>query len=125
MDFEALLLRDKFKSINTPMNGVLQDGFIYSVFTEPFVNLFSCAECRFPCFDLTVMDPEDPQPDGIGKHHTDGDNGILAGNDTSATLSLFFAARKSLILLLRTVFHLMKRPRRLNSSFVGSKMLNV
>jgi hypothetical protein len=69
MDFEALLLRDKFKSIDTPMNGVLQDGFIGSVFTEPFVNLFSCTECRFPCFDLMVMDAEDPQPDGIGKCH--------------------------------------------------------
>jgi hypothetical protein len=95
MDFEALLLRDKFKSINTPMDGVLQDGFIYSVFTEPFVNLFSCAECRFPCFDLTVMDAEDPLPDdGIGKYHTDGDNGILVGNDISTTLSFFFRSKK-------------------------------
>ena len=95
MDFEALLLRDKFKSINTPMDGVLQDGFIYSVFTEPFVNLFSCKECRFPCFDLTVMDAEDdPLPDENGKFHTDGDNGILSGNDISTTVSLFFRSKK-------------------------------
>jgi hypothetical protein len=94
MDFEALLLRDKFKSINTPMDGVLQDGFIYSVFTKPFVNQFSCTECRFPCFDLAVMDAEDPLPDGYGKFHTDGDNGILVGNDISATLSLFFRSKK-------------------------------
>jgi hypothetical protein len=94
MDFEALLLRDKFKSINTPKEGVLQDGFIYSVFTEPFVKLFSCVECRFPCFDLMVMDAEDSVPDEIGKYHTDGDNGILAGNDISATLSLFFRSKK-------------------------------
>jgi hypothetical protein len=96
MDFEALLLRDKFESINTPMDGVLQDGFIYSVFTEPFINLFSCTECRFPSFDLTVMDAEDLLPDEIGKYHTDGGNGILSGNDISATLSLFFRSKKIL-----------------------------
>jgi hypothetical protein len=94
MDFEALLLRDKFESINTPMDGVLHDGFIYSVFTESFVNLFSCVECRFPCFDLTVMDAEDLLSDEIGKYHTDGDNGILPGNDISATLSIFFRSKK-------------------------------
>ena len=79
MDFEALLLRDKFESINTPMDGVLQDGFIYSVFTEPFVELFSCEECRFPCFDLAVMDAENLQSDENGKYHTDGYNGIFRG----------------------------------------------
>ena len=94
MDFEALILRGKLESINTPMNGVLHDGFIYSVFTEPFVNLFSCMECRFPCFDLTVMDAQDLLPDEVGKYHTDGDNGILPGNDISATLSFFFRSKK-------------------------------
>jgi hypothetical protein len=93
MDFEALLLSEKFSSLNVPREGVLQDGFIYSVFTEPFVALFGCQECRFPCFDLAVMDVEEFVPEENEDFHCDGDNGILPGNDLTTTLSIFFRSK--------------------------------
>jgi hypothetical protein len=94
MDFEATLLNAKMANLNVPKNGYLEDGFIYSIFTKPFVEMFSCKVCRFPCFGLCVMDAEEEfLPVELVKFHTDGDNGVLSGNDISATLSIFFAAK--------------------------------
>ena len=93
LDLEAVILHDTFETINQPSTGVLQDPFIYSIFTEPFVKLFSCKEARFPCYDLVVESADHPLPENSGTHHTDDRNGRMPGNDISATLSLYFISK--------------------------------
>jgi hypothetical protein len=96
MDFQATVMNEKFRQTGNPP--VLDDPFIFSVFTQPFVSLFGSIENRFPAWSMALMDAEDEttalQERKVKMSHCDHDNGTEPGNDISATLSLFFVSKK-------------------------------
>lgn len=89
MDLQALVLFEKLEGTNRPVN-VLRDGFILTMFTEPFVNFFGCKHALFPCIDLVSMDTQQALEADSGTYHEDDSNGTTMGNDISSTLSIFF-----------------------------------
>jgi len=94
LDFSGKIFDGKMASVGTPILGYLDDAFIWSVFTQPFLKTFNCKACRYPCFDLVCMDAEEPDMEKEGAFHTDGKNGTTPGNDISSTTSFFFRAKR-------------------------------
>jgi hypothetical protein len=100
------------------MDGVLQDGFIYSVFTEPFVVLLAQSAVSLVLTSRSwtlkihylMMDK---------KYHRRRQRHLGWKHKTPM---LFFFRSKKIVDSLVDGLSLMKRPRRLNSFFVGSKM---
>lgn len=76
---------------------ILNDDFIYELFTRPFLDKFGCQTCRFPCFDVGVSDMDEiknSESKSPSIRHCDMQNGQQLGNSVSATFSRFFYAKK-------------------------------